>query len=53
MKEVKTKLYFNEKGGVFIYLPQKLTLDSAFPFSSGQTVVVRIEGKKLVMEGVK
>jgi hypothetical protein len=34
----------------FIYIPTSVAKDSAFLFKSGEEVVVRIEGKKLVIE---
>jgi len=33
-----------------IYLPTKLVSDSAFPFSDGESLVVRIIGRKLVVK---
>jgi hypothetical protein len=34
----------------FIYIPASVAKDSAFPFKSGDEVIVRIEGDKLVVE---
>jgi hypothetical protein len=33
-----------------IYLPTKLTTDSAFPFNKTKALYVRVNGKKLVVE---
>lgn len=33
-----------------IYLPTKLVTDSMFPFSDGESLVVRIIGRKLVVK---
>jgi ABC-type Mn2+/Zn2+ transport system ATPase subunit len=35
---------------IFIYIPQKVALDTRFPFKKGEDVTVRIEGKKLIIE---
>lgn len=48
--EVKTKIYTNRQGKVFIFLPKKLTQDSAFPFQPGDQIIIRIEGGRLVIE---
>jgi hypothetical protein len=50
MDRVKTKLLNVKNKGAYIYLPLKLVQDSAFPFSTGQVLVVRISGNKLVIE---
>ena len=34
-----------------LYIPADVVKDSLFPFSPDQEVVVRIDGKKLVIEG--
>lgn len=36
-----------------IYLPTKLTEDSAFPLKEGDKVQVKIVGKKLIVERIK
>lgn len=36
-----------------VYLPTKLTEDSAFPFKEGELIQVKIMGKKLIVEKVK
>ena len=37
----------------FIYIPASVAKDSAFPFSPGEKVIVRIEGNKLIIEKLK
>jgi hypothetical protein len=34
-----------------LYIPADIVKDSSFPFSPDQEVVVRIDGRKLVVEG--
>jgi len=34
-----------------LYIPADVVKDSSFPFSPDQEVVVRIDGRKLVVEG--
>jgi hypothetical protein len=36
-----------------LYIPADLVKDSSFPFNPDQEVVVRIDGKRLVIEGAK
>lgn len=36
-----------------LYIPADIVKDSSFPFSSDQEVVVRIDGKRLVVEELK
>jgi hypothetical protein len=36
-----------------LYIPADIVKDSLFPFSPDQEVVVRIDGKRLVVEGSK
>lgn len=36
-----------------LYIPADLVKDSSFPFEADQEVVVRIDGKRLVVEGAK
>jgi hypothetical protein len=36
-----------------IYIPADLVKDSSFPFEPDQEVVVRIDGKRLVIEGAR
>jgi len=52
MREVETKLFYRKgKKYGWIYLPEKLVLDSAFPLPRKNCKVkVKIEGKKLVIE---
>jgi len=34
-----------------LYIPADIVKDSSFPFNSDQEVMIRIEGKRLVIEG--
>jgi hypothetical protein len=34
-----------------LYIPADIVKDSSFPFDSDQEVMIRIEGKRLVIEG--
>ena len=36
-----------------IYLPTKLTDDSVFPFKEGDLLMVRVDGRKLVVQRVR
>jgi virulence-associated protein VagC len=36
-----------------LYIPADVVKDSSFPFNSDQEVTVRIEGRRLVIEGVR
>ncbi|MBS7622886.1 hypothetical protein KEJ39_04325 [Candidatus Bathyarchaeota archaeon] len=36
-----------------IYLPTKLTDDSAFPFREGQLLVARVLGERLIVERIR
>jgi len=36
-----------------LYIPADLVKDSSFPFNPDQEVVVRIDGRRLVIEGSK
>lgn len=36
-----------------LYIPADIVKDSSFPFSPDQEVVVRIDGRRLVVEGSK
>jgi hypothetical protein len=36
-----------------LYIPADLVKDSSFPFEADQQVVVRIDGRRLVVEGAK
>jgi hypothetical protein len=36
-----------------IYLPTKLTDDSVFPFKEGDLLLVRVDGRKLVVQRVR
>jgi hypothetical protein len=35
---------------IFIYIPKEVSSDTSFPFKIGEDVVVKIEGKKLLIE---
>ena len=47
--QAKVKIYVS-KGRHSINLPTELVRDSAFPFKPLEELVVRIEGKRLVIE---
>jgi len=49
VKEVKVRLNVQKGRGLLIYLPKKMTEDSAFPFKPREEVIVRIEGDKLII----
>ena len=36
-----------------LYIPADIVKDSSFPFDSDQEVTIRIEGKRLVIEGTR
>lgn len=36
-----------------IYLPTKLTDDSVFPFREGDLLLVRVDGRKLIVQRVR
>jgi hypothetical protein len=36
-----------------IYLPTKLTDDSVFPFKEGDLLLVRVDGRKLIVQKVR
>ncbi len=36
-----------------LYIPADIVKDSLFPFDPDEEVIVRIDGKRLVVEGVK
>lgn len=38
---------------LILYIPSLLAVDSAFPFKAPESVVVRIDGEKLIIERVK
>ncbi len=35
---------------IFVYIPKEVSSDTSFPFKPGDDVIVKIEGKKLVIE---
>jgi virulence-associated protein VagC len=52
VKEAITKLKMVSKASAGIHIPDEIVLDEAFPFSrEDQKVKIRIEGKKLIIEG--
>jgi hypothetical protein len=49
VRQVKTKI--NKVGSRHtIYLQKDLIEDSNFPFKAGETIIVRIDGSKLIIE---
>jgi len=42
--------YEHAKGRLVLYIPADLRKDSSFPFRVGQKVLIRIDGKRLVVE---
>jgi hypothetical protein len=46
----KGKTIVPSKGKLIIYIPSKVHNDSAFPFKKNQDVLVKIDGKKLIIE---
>lgn len=38
------------RGGYYIYVSKDVANDSAFPFKVPEDVLIRIEGKKLIVE---
>jgi len=49
VSQAKVKLY-GSKSRHSINLPSDFVRDSAFPFKVGEELIVRIEGKKVVIE---
>ena len=45
--------YEHAKGRLVLYIPADLRKDSSFPFRVSQKVLIRIEGKRLVVEKVR
>jgi hypothetical protein len=39
-----------EKSRTLIYVSQKVVSDSAFPFTPGDALTIRIDGKRLIVE---
>ena len=52
MLEGKTKIILPPKGGRtgVLYIPADIVKDSSFPFEANERVLVRIEGRRLVVE---
>ena len=49
VKEAKTKIH--QVGSRHtVYLPKNLVEDSAFPFKPMETLIVRIDGRRLIIE---
>lgn len=54
MKEAIGKITPSPRSRTLIlYIPSVLTVDSAFPFKPPESVVVRIDGERLIIERVK
>ncbi len=49
--EIKAN-YRPDRGGWVIYLPKKLVEDSSFPLTPKDRLIIKIEGKKLIIEKV-
>jgi len=43
----------SKRKGFYLYLKQSLVEDSSFPFKPDDRLIVRIEGKRLVVERFK
>jgi len=52
MLEGKTRIILPPRGGKtgILYIPADIVKDSSFPFQANERVLVRIVGKKLVVE---
>ena len=51
MLEAKSKIIGHQKAKtLYLTIPSSVAHDSAFPFKTGQTVKIRIENKRLVVE---
>ena len=48
--EARSRIYVNKQGKAYIFLPKKLTEDSAFPFKPRDEVIVKIQGNRLIIE---
>ncbi|MEM2293858.1 MAG: hypothetical protein QXX41_11340 [Nitrososphaerota archaeon] len=49
VKEAESRIYKTD-GRHYLYLPKDLVTDSSFPLDIEKKVIVRIEGKRLVVE---
>lgn len=49
----KGRIIQPSKGKLVIYVPAKVHNDSAFPFKAREDVEIKIDGKKLIIEGNK
>lgn len=47
------RFYEHVKGRIVLYIPSDVRKDSTFPFKVGESVKVRIDGKRLVVEKMK
>ena len=52
VNKAKVKIY-EVKSRHSINLPSDFVRDSAFPFKPGEQLLVRIEGKKIILEALK
>jgi hypothetical protein len=52
MLEGKTRIIMPPRGGKtgILYIPADIVKDSLFPFRANERVLVRIEGRKLIVE---
>lgn len=52
MLEGKTRIIMPPRGGKtgILYIPADIVKDSSFPFEANEKVLVRIEGRKLIVE---
>jgi hypothetical protein len=48
--EGRGSFYEHAKGRLVLYIPADVRKDSQFPFKAGDTVRIRIEGRRLVAE---
>ena len=52
MLEGETKMYRSD-GRYSVYIPAGLVKDSAFPFTDKETLTIKIEGNRLLIEKAK
>jgi hypothetical protein len=50
VKEGKGRILPHVRGGYYIYISRDVAKDSAFPFKPPEDVVVKINGKKIIVE---
>lgn len=46
----KGRILPHVRGGYYIYISKDVANDSAFPFKVPEDVIVRIEGRKIIVE---